>query len=335
MGMLCSRVYQDVSHFLNKILLRAIIENTILGIAVAPGAVLGDVFRAGSCDCYSDSFLDGFTATGSPLPDGLGKETAGALDDCLHEMITNYRFPGDSGIARLSQAVTSGDELRAVALLESAGADVEWHPLPKAAVLAGSIKESVIDGFRNYCACDDPLQALSCFDNFRILCALREGPFGVQALNALVEKLLGAEGLIESGDTWYHGRPIMIARNHYPLRLFNGDIGITCELENAAYLRVCFAGPDGELRMFSPDQLPAHETAFATTVHKAQGAEFERALLLLPDRFSAVLTRELIYTGLTRVRSCIDLRADKDVLKVAIERKIERSSGLYDALQSE
>ena len=125
----------------------------------------------------------------------------------------------------------------------------------------------------------------------------------------------------------------MITRNHYPLRLFNGDIGIAFELDKGATLRVCFAGSDGELRTFSPDQLPCHETCFATTVHKAQGAEFDHALLLLPDRQSPVLTRELIYTGLTRVRSHIDLWANTEVLSVAIASKIERSSGLFDALQ--
>ncbi len=154
----------------------------------------------------------------------------------------------------------------------------------------------------------------------------------MRALNAFVEDALGAVGLIDPSELWYHGRPVMITRNHYPLRLFDGDIGIVFAQAKGA-LRVCFAGQDGGVRTFSPDQLPNHETCFATTVHKAQGAEFERALLVLPDRESPVLTRELIYTGLTRVRSRIDLWANADVLRAAIESKIERSSGLYDALQ--
>ena len=130
----------------------------------------------------------------------------------------------------------------------------------------------------------DPLEALARFDDFRILCAVREGPFGVQALNALVEELLASDGLIAPHGLWYHGRPVLVTRNHYPLQLFNGDIGIAFELGKGAPLRVCFAGSDGDVRVFSPDQLPGHETAYATTVHKAQGAEFERALLVLPDR---------------------------------------------------
>jgi len=301
--------------------------------SVAPGAVLGDVFSAGSCNSYSEAFLEGFSAIEQVLPEGLTAGSAGALDDCLNELTTNYRFSESSGIARLSTAVTSGDAAGAAVLLEAAETDISFHPLPKTFSLADSLKGSILEGFREYCNCDDPLQALAKFDDYRILCALREGPFGVRVLNELVEYVLGAECLIKPDEAWYQGRPIMITRNHYPLRLFNGDIGIAFELEKGVSLRVCFAGPDGELRTFSPDQLPAHETCFATTVHKAQGAEFERALLLLPDRESPVLTRELIYTGLTRVRLRIDLWANADVLRAAIESKIERSSGLYDALR--
>ena len=164
------------------------------------------------------------------------------------------------------------------------------------------------------------------------MCALREGPFGVQALNALVEAALASEGLITKTGPWYHGRPVMITRNNYQLRLNNGDIGIAFVREKEAPLRVCFADAQG-VREFSPDQLSAYESAYAITVHKAQGAEFERALLLLPDRMSPLLTRELVYTGLTRVRSRIDVWADAAVLRAAIGSRIERSSGLYDALR--
>jgi exodeoxyribonuclease V alpha subunit len=301
--------------------------------SVAPGSVLGDLFRAGSCSRYSDSFVQGFSAAGQAAAEGLADGAAGLLDDCLNELVTNYRFPAESGIARLSAAVTSGNGSEAAALLGSAATDIHWQPLPKAASFAGSLRNKVIEGFQGYCSCRDPLDALARFDDFRILCAVREGPFGVQALNALVEEALAAEGLITQGKPWYHGRPVIIIRNHYPLRLFNGDIGIVFEIEKGRPLRVCFAGQDGELRTIGTDQLPLHETAFATTVHKAQGAEFDRVLLLLPDRSNPVLTRELIYTGITRVRSRIDLWADAEVLQLAIDTKIERSSGLYDALQ--
>ena len=190
----------------------------------------------------------------------------------------------------------------------------------------------MVTGFREYLYCTDPLEALALFERFRIMCALREGPFGVQALNALVEAALVAEGLIAKTGPWYHGRPIMLTRNNYQLRLNNGDIGIAFARGKGEALRVCFADAAHGLREFSPDQLSACETAYAITVHKAQGAEFDRALLLLPDRMSPLLTRELVYTGLTRVRTRIDVWADPAVLRAAIISRIERSSGLFDAL---
>lgn len=302
--------------------------------SVAPGSVLGDVCRAGSCERYSAEFLRGFAAAGQSLPDeALIQQGAGALDDCLNELTTNYRFSAESGISLLSRSVTSGNADAALALLEPAGGeDIGWSALPAAGVLAAALHASVLAGFREYLLCADPLEALALFDRFRIMCALREGPFGVQALNALVETALAAEGLIATTGPWYHGRPIMITRNNYQLRLNNGDIGIAFVREKGLPVRVCFANAEG-LREFSPDQLSACESAYAITVHKAQGAEFDRALLLLPDRMSPVLTRELVYTGLTRVRSRIDVWADPAVLRAAIGSRIERSSGLFDALR--
>ncbi|MBM4309803.1 MAG: exodeoxyribonuclease V subunit alpha [Deltaproteobacteria bacterium] len=302
--------------------------------SVAPGSVLGDVYRAGSCERYSAEFLRGFAAAGQRLPDEAAvQQGAGALVDCLNELTINYRFSSESGIARLSRSVTSGDADAALALLDPAGGDdIGWSALPAAGSLAAALHAGVVTGFREYLYCTDPLEALALFERFRIMCALREGPFGVQALNALVEAALVAEGLIAKTGPWYHGRPIMITRNNYQLRLNNGDIGIAFAREKGEALRVCFADAAHGLREFSPDQLSACETAYAITVHKAQGAEFDRALLLLPDRMSPLLTRELVYTGLTRVRTRIDVWADPAVLRAAIISRIERSSGLFDAL---
>jgi exodeoxyribonuclease V alpha subunit len=302
--------------------------------SVAPGSVLGDIYRAGSCERYSAEFLRGFAAAEQSLPDeAVVQQDAGVLDDCLHELTTNYRFSSESGIARLSRSVTSGDADAALCFLETSGAQgIGWSALPAAEALAAALHTNICSGFRKYLCCADPLEALMLFDRFRIMCALREGPFGVHALNALVEAALVSKGLITKAGAWYHGRPIMITRNDYQLRLNNGDIGIALLREKDEMLRVCFADAQHGLREFSPDQMSACESAYAITVHKAQGAEFERALLLLPDRMSPLLTRELIYTGLTRVRSRIDVWADTAVLRAAIINRIERSSGLFDAL---
>jgi len=302
--------------------------------SVAPGAVLGDIVRAGSCERYSNAFLQAFGPAATGLPKKLLQAGGEVLDDCLNELTTNYRFAPDSGIARLGRAVTAGAADGTLALLDQEGAgDIGWRSLPGAAGLAAALKDRVIDGFREYLACSEPNEALARFDRFRIMCALREGPFGVQALNGLVERILAAEERIVKTGPWYHGRPVMITRNNYQLGLFNGDIGIAFMPEKGAPLRVYFAGHEKGLLDFSPEQMPLHETAFATTVHKAQGTEFDRALLLLPDHASPLLTRELVYTGITRVRSRIDVWADPAVLRAAISTRIERSSGLLDALR--
>jgi exodeoxyribonuclease V alpha subunit len=125
----------------------------------------------------------------------------------------------------------------------------------------------------------------------------------------------------------------MVTRNDYGLRLFNGDIGIAlADPESAGALRVFFAAPDGAMRRFEPYRMPEHETAFAMTIHKSQGTEFDRVLLVLPEGDARVLTRELLYTGVTRARRRVDLWAGEAALVSALSRRIERVSGLRDAL---
>ena len=135
-------------------------------------------------------------------------------------------------------------------------------------------------------------------------------------------------------NPWYAGRPVLITRNHYPLGLFNGDIGVTLPDQEDAdgRLAVFFPGSSGEVRRFQPYQLPQHETVYAMTVHKSQGSEFDEVLFILPDRDFPVLTRELIYTALTRARKKISIWGSRTIIRNAIARQIERTSGLRDAL---
>ncbi|MBN2125552.1 MAG: ATP-binding domain-containing protein, partial [Deltaproteobacteria bacterium] len=187
-----------------------------------------------------------------------------------------------------------------------------------------------------FVGCRDPLESFRILDGFRILCALREGPWGVAAFNVLVERILRKEGLIGSEKgPWYAGRPILVTRNDYSLHLFNGDVGVLLpDPASQGELRAHFPGPGGILRRFHPARLPEHETVYAMTVHKSQGSEFARVLLVLPDRDSPVLTRELLYTGITRARERVEIRGKKEVFQVAVSRGIERRSGLRDALRN-
>src|SRR5690606_23635466 len=164
---------------------------------------------------------------------------------------------------------------------------------------------------------DDPVEALARANKLRILTAVREGPQGARSLNARIEDLLvGTRSgtATASGGRYFHGRLLLITENSYRHRLFNGDIGI-CLRDESETLMAWFPGDDARSpRPFHPATLPAHESAFAMTVHKAQGSEFDQAWLVLPRRFNRVLSRELVYTGMTRARSTLHVSGNVQVL---------------------
>jgi exodeoxyribonuclease V alpha subunit len=170
------------------------------------------------------------------------------------------------------------------------------------------------------------------FERFRVLCAVRDGPRGVLALNQWLSEQARRVSGTATGSPWYPGRPVMVLRNDPLLKLFNGDIGITLPGAQGEPL-VHFASADGGFRAVPALRLPAHETAFAMTVHKAQGSEFDELLVLLPAQPSRVLTRELLYTALTRARRRVTLAADAAVLAAAVSTRTERQSGLRARLR--
>ncbi|MDM8358426.1 exodeoxyribonuclease V subunit alpha [Pandoraea communis] len=174
------------------------------------------------------------------------------------------------------------------------------------------------------------------FGQFRVLCATRGGRRGVEFLGAQLTALLARRAgvaLGAGGGAWFAGRPVLVTQNEYALNLFNGDIGIALPLGPSGTLRVAFATPDGGYRLYSPASLPAHETAFAMTIHKSQGSEFERVAMVLPEQASRVLSRELVYTGVTRARRQAWLYAPWPVIASAIARPTQRDGGLTDRLR--
>jgi exodeoxyribonuclease V alpha subunit len=152
-------------------------------------------------------------------------------------------------------------------------------------------------------------------------------------VNRVVEERLHAAGCLPRIGLWYPGRPVLVTANDYHLRLFNGDLGVTLpDPEAEGRLRVVFRGPGGDLRRVAPARLPAHETAYATTVHRSQGTEVECVILILPATPSPVLTRELLYTGITRARARVEVWGTPAVFEAAVAQRLVRSSGLRDAL---
>src|SRR5439155_17511892 len=145
-------------------------------------------------------------------------------------------------------------------------------------------------------------------------------------------RMLREMGSLEGSGRYHAGEPVIIVRNDYDVGLFNGDLGIVLPDKTSGELRVFFRGEEGDVLNFAPGRLPAHEPAFALTVHKSQGSEFRDALLILPERDAPMLTRELLYTGVTRVGETVEVWAMEQTLRQTIERRIERRSGLMDLL---
>jgi exodeoxyribonuclease V alpha subunit len=194
-------------------------------------------------------------------------------------------------------------------------------------------------------------QVLAAQKGFQVLTPLRQGPWGVEGLNQrFIEilsdaRLLGTEVLPSdvAQRQWLAGRPVLVMRNDYGLGLMNGDIGVTLAVPAGSApdggagartaLRVAFPSVDGGVRWVLPSRLQSVETVFAMTVHKSQGSEFHHTALILPDRPNPALTRELLYTAITRARSRFTLLySDDGVLAEALERRVQRISGLEELL---
>lgn len=261
---------------------------------------------------------------------------ASKLSQCVVRLERNFRFSDNDGIARLGRLVISGKEKDALDDLKAGLlSGISWHPVPSKSEFRRFLSPRVIEGYRSFLETSIPGEALERFERFRILCALREGAYGVSGLNRDVEGILYEAGLIEPSGRFYKGCPIIIAVNDYALRLFNGDIGILLpDPEKGGAIRAFFAAKDGKVRSFPPERLPLHETAYAMTVHKSQGSEFERVMLILPPSDNELLTRELLYTGLTRARLSVDLLADETVFSAAVRKRVERKSGLKEGLMA-
>ncbi len=302
--------------------------------SVEAGAVLGDICGGARASGFSPAFRSLLEQeTGERVPETGDTGVEAPVRDGIVLLRTSHRFKESSGLGRIARLVNEGDEEGATALLrEKSADDVHWSPLPAPSDLAPSLHMRVREFFEHPLKASDPMQALKGFERFRILCALREGPYGVKAVNRLVERSLAAEGVIHPQGPWYAGRPVLVNRNDYELQLFNGDLGMVLLQEGQSGFRVCFPTADGTFRSVHPMRLPEHETAFAMTVHKSQGSEFDHILLILPDRPFPVLTRELLYTAVTRARRSVEIWTPPAVFKSAVSRRTRRSSGLQDAL---
>ncbi|MDB4989179.1 MAG: exodeoxyribonuclease subunit alpha [Myxococcaceae bacterium] len=251
-----------------------------------------------------------------------------ALAGSLSALTESYRYPPESGIAALARAVHRQSVDDALAVLRAGLPDVTLHPALKPRELGRPLEREAKEhykGLREH----DLARRLATLDHFRVLCAHRAGPASVEQLNPLLSRALGMQR-----SASYPGRPIIVTQNDYATALFNGDVGVLHDFPISARKRdlmACFRG-ETATRHISLARLPSHESAYAMTVHKSQGSEFDRVAIVLPERPSRILSRELLYTAITRAKHGVTLYANEAALRASIVQRVTRSSGLVDRL---
>ncbi|MEE4637584.1 MAG: exodeoxyribonuclease V subunit alpha [Wenzhouxiangella sp.] len=318
--------------------------------SVEAGSVFGDLCRGADRLDYSAE-VNGWLA--QVLGHRVGPDGAGGPADQRVMLRRNRR--STAGIAELAEAVNAGDADGATRLLrDPSRAELGWaepgnQPEAAFSALLGKGYLDCLEAIeRSRPGVEAPGQeeidvwaraSLAACARFQVLTALREGPWGVVGLNRrigewLSQTRLGRSAAIGVGE-WFHGRPVMMTRNDYATGLMNGDIGVCLTIPHAGHRhqRVVFPKADNELQYLSPARVRDVQTAWAMTVHKSQGSEFDHAVLVLPGQFSPVLTRELIYTGLTRARDRFTLVAPSlTVFCQAVRQRTRRSSALAERL---
>jgi exodeoxyribonuclease V alpha subunit len=295
--------------------------------AVEAGAVFAELCEGRGFDAQAAADLQRITGQQVAVAQPTSR-----LGDAVVLLTHSHRFAGDSGIGELARRINGGDVVGTLSLLKEQRSDLAWNAQPTPADLL----ERLDRGYAPFLAAAksaDPQAAFAAFNDFRALCAQREGAWGVAGINEALEARVKRRGQVPSRERWYAGRPVMVRQNDYALGLFNGDIGICLDSEFG--LRVFFEGEgegDAGYRPFAPARLPSHDSAFAMTVHKSQGSEFSEVLLALPEQPSPLLSRSLFYTGITRAKHKVEIWGLPARLGEAVATRAERAAGLAERL---
>lgn len=328
--------------------------------SVEAGSVLGELCRRAQEGHFLPDTVSWIQQmTGQAIAPALEDNKGLPLDQHIVMLRESRRFHASSGIGQLANAVNMGDTTRIRQVWQHGYPDLFQHPLPQrddkqlATILLGNHHGDTPQGLRHYLhviksaqpeitadkAAFDAwaAQVLTAHTRFQLLCVLRRGPYGVEGMNLRIEQLLREHHLIQMDNAWYTGRPVLVTRNDYHLGLMNGDIGITLPYPSHKTntvewtMRVAFNDGQGGIRWVLPSRLTSAETVFALTVHKSQGSEFDHCALLLPPETNPVMTRELVYTGITRARKWFSLIsiANPRILEETVARTVQRSGGLF------
>ena len=303
--------------------------------SVETGAILGDLCGTATEPSFSAAFARQLhELVGEEVPTRSDAAATPGVSDCVVQLQKSWRYGEGSGIEALARAINAGDDEVAAAILSSKQyADVSLKGGAKDKSLGVELRVDAMRGYRPFLAATTPRAASDALGGYRVLCAHRTGPFGVEVLNPLLETALEEEGLLRVNGRWYSHRPVLVVENDYSVLLYNGDVGVVFpDEEDPRVSRVHFVTADKKERRLAPSRLPRHETVFAMTVHKAQGSEFDEVAVVLPDSATKVLTRELVYTAVTRPRKRVAIFGSIDVFREAVRRPIERASGLKERL---
>lgn len=317
--------------------------------SVEAGAVLGDICRAAGPEGFDEAFAAELEPlVGAPVPRSSPSAGASPLGNHVVRLTKSYRYASDRGIGALAAAIHRGDAPGVIEILQSAThGEVELRaPIDASPRDRKAFRDHVVEGFAPYLREGEPAAMRAAFSRFRVLSPVRAGRSGVEGLNHEIESELRRAGLLEGARESAPGRPVLISENDHTQGLYNGDIGFFVqeqqERSGTTAFRVAFpaASADGgegaegreQTRLLSPARLPAHEPAFAMTIHKSQGSEFERVSIVISDAAASRVTRQQLYTAVTRAREHVTIHATPNAIAQAVERDTIRSSGLGDAL---
>lgn len=258
--------------------------------------------------------------------DSVTEPSSHPLFEHIVELQYSHRFKSGEGIGKFSKAIIRND----VSVIKEFFADDADQQVLIDTTYSKEKFEQFIQGYIAYIQEPDIKEALKKLQNLRILCAIRESEHGLYAINRKVEKYLSENGYITLKGEFYENRPIMMSSNNYSLGLFNGDVGIVRPDQNGL-LKAWFETPDGELKAILPGLIGQAETVYAMTIHKSQGSEFNKVLMMLPSAEDiSILTRELLYTGITRAKQSVLVQGKETSILQAAAREVKRASGLSE-----
>lgn len=296
--------------------------------SVEAGSILGDICRKQKNQFTSATVtLLKKMGIADPLPTGDQDK----LDDCILYLTKNYRFTADSGIAMLAEAIRDSTVDRIEDILYSSDKpDLEYYPFQYSVEGFQLIFNEMLDSL-DRCEGKSPEEMLRVWSDSVWLTVLRNGPFGTDALNYMIEENLIRNRKIRPKKGWYTGRPVLVTRNDYTLGVFNGDLGV-CTMKPDASPWITFVKKEGETKQIPAYRLQDFEPGYVLTVHKSQGSEFRNVTLLLPHADTPVFTKELLYTAVTRAKKSFKLYGNPEILQLGSERKTVRYTGLGDKI---